>query len=206
MKEKHFIDSHKAATFLFVLMLMAAFDRWDNATLWIYLALHGTYGLMWAFKSRLFPDKQWEKPASFVRAAVIWFGLTLYWIAPFIIAWQDVQAPYWLLALAIALNLVGTVFHFAADMQKYVQLRTQPGRLITDGFWSLSRSPNYFGEFLIYGSFALLGMHWLPWAALGAMIVGAWIPYLLRKERSLSRYPEFAAYKARVRAFVPFLF
>lgn len=206
MKEKHYIDSHKCATFVFILVLMVYFNRWDNVTLWVYLALHGTYGLLWAFKSQVFPDKQWEQPASLVRGLVIWAGLTLYWIAPVIIASENVQAPYWLLALAIALNIVGTVFHFAGDMQKYTQLKYNPRQLITDGFWSLSRSPNYFGEFLIYASFAMLALHWLPWVAFGIMIAAAWIPYMRSKEKSLSRYPEFADYKSRTRSFIPFVF
>lgn len=206
MKEKHFIDSHKSVTFLYILLLMLYFERWDNITLWIYLALHGTYGLLWAFKSMLFPDKQWEQPASILRGMVIWTGLTLYWIAPFIIAWNDVQAPYWLIASAVSMNIIGTMFHFASDMQKYVQLRLNPGHLITDGFWRLSRSPNYFGEFLIYSSFAMLAMHWLPFLALAVLVGAAWIPYMRRKEQSLSRYPEFRDYKTRTRSFFPFLF
>jgi steroid 5-alpha reductase family enzyme len=206
MKEKHFIDSHKFVTFLFVLGVMAAYGRWDNLTLWVYLALHGSYGLLWVLKSQVFPDKQWEKPASLVRGLILWAGLSLYWIAPVIIAAGDVQAPAWLLALAIALNVVGTFFHFASDMQKHIELKRNPGHLITDGFWRLSRSPNYFGEFLIYSSFALLALHWLPWVAFAVLIVGAWIPYMRAKERSLARYPEFAAYKARTRMFIPFVF
>jgi steroid 5-alpha reductase family enzyme len=81
-----------------------------------------------------------------------------------------------------------------------------PGKLITDGFWGLSCSPNYFGEFLIYGSFALLSMHWLPFLAFAVLIGAAWILYMRRKEQSLSRYPAFQAYKARTRYFFPFLF
>lgn len=40
MKQKHFIDSHKAATAFFVLALMAVYGQWQNPTAWIYLALH----------------------------------------------------------------------------------------------------------------------------------------------------------------------
>lgn len=206
MKEKHYIDLHKGVTFAFVLILMAAFNRWENATLWIYLALHGTYGALWVFKSRLFPDKQWEKAASPLRGLIIWVGLSLYWIAPVIIASQNVQAPAGVLALAVSLNAIGTVFHFAADMQKHTELRLNPGHLITNGFWRLSRSPNYFGEFLIYASFSLLALHWLPWVAFGVLIAAAWIPYMRNKEKSLSRYPEYAEYRANVRSFFPFLF
>lgn len=206
MKEKHYIDSHKAITFIVVLALMAGFNRWVNYTLWVYLALHGTYGLMWVFKSRIFPDKQWEQSATFLRGLVIWTGLSLYWAAPVIIAIDDVRAPYWLIAIAIAMNIFGTMFHFASDMQKYTELKYNPGHLITSGFWSLSRSPNYFGEFLIYSSFAMLALHWLPWVLFIIMIVAAWIPYIRSKEKSLSRYPEFKQYRIQTRSFFPFLF
>jgi steroid 5-alpha reductase family enzyme len=206
MKDKHFIDSHKAVTGLYILLLMAYFHQWNNVTLWVYLALHGTYGLLWVFKSWLFPDKQWNQPASLVRGIMLWIGLTGYWIAPFIIAARNVQAPYWVLALAVFLNIVGTMFHFASDMQKYTELKIKPNHLITDGFWRLSRNPNYFGEFLIYSSFALLALHWLPWVVLGIIIVGFWIPHMWNKDKSISRYAEFRDYKAHTRSFFPFLF
>jgi steroid 5-alpha reductase family enzyme len=206
MKDKHFIDSHKAVTGLFIVLLMAYFQQWNNATLWVYLALHGTYGLLWVFKSMVFPDKQWNHPASWLRGLLLWAGLTGYWVAPFIIAIKNVQAPFWVLALAIFLNIVGTMFHFASDMQKYTELKIKPNHLITDGFWRLSRNPNYFGEFLIYSSFALLALHWLPWAVLGIIILVFWIPHMRSKEKSISRYAEFGDYKAHTRSFFPFLF
>lgn len=206
MKDKHFIDSHKMATGLFILLLMAYFNRWDNVTAWVYLALHGTYGLMWAFKSQVFPDKQWEAPATIWRGLYIWGGLSLYWIAPFIITSQNVQTPFPLLTLAISLNIIGTVFHFAGDMQKHTSLKLNPGHLITDGLWRFSRSPNYFGELLIYGSFVIVAQHWIPLAVLVFFVVVAWLPLMSQKDRSLSRYPEFANYKARTRKLIPFLY
>ena len=35
MKQKYFIDSHKAVTFLAILGLMAWFKQWDNPTAWV---------------------------------------------------------------------------------------------------------------------------------------------------------------------------
>ena len=46
MKQKHFIDSHKGATAIAVLGMMAYYDQWENHTLWVYLATHGLYGLL----------------------------------------------------------------------------------------------------------------------------------------------------------------
>ena len=79
----------------------------------------------------------------------------------------------------------------------------RPGSLITDGMFSLCRNPNYFGELLIYSSFCLLAMHWLPVALLALWVGTVWIPRMLKKDRSLSRYAGFAAYKQRTKLFIP---
>ncbi len=205
MKQKHFIDTHKGATFFVILALIAYYRQWDNPAAWVYLGLHGSYGFLWVLKSRIFPDKQWEQPASLGYGLYIWGGLTLYWIAPWVLISRGAQAPAWLLGLAVFLYAFGVFAHFASDMQKYVQLRLKPGHLITDGFFAYSRNINYFGELLIYLSFALLPMHWLPLAVLLTLVVFGWRPYMRRKEASLSRYPEFAAYKRRVKGFIPFV-
>jgi hypothetical protein len=64
MKQKFYIDTHKGVTPLAILAMMALHNQWQNSTAWIYLALHGTYGILWVLKSRFFPDKQWEQQAS----------------------------------------------------------------------------------------------------------------------------------------------
>jgi protein-S-isoprenylcysteine O-methyltransferase Ste14 len=206
MRQKHFIDSHKAATGLFVLLLMAIYDQWDNPTAWIYLALHGTYGILWVLKSRFFPDKSWERPATWQLAAVTWGGLTLYWVAPWILTSRGVEAPLWYLAMCICLYTLGVFLHFAADMQKQMWLKLRPGELLNQGLWARVRNPNYFGELLIYLGFGLLAMHWLPILLLAAFVLAYWIPNMLRKDASLARYPEFPSYKAHSRLFIPLVF
>jgi steroid 5-alpha reductase family enzyme len=206
MKQRHFIDSHKAATGVFVLGLIAIYGQWDNPTAWVYLALHGAYGLLWVLKSRFFPDKQWEQPTSFAYGLVIWAGLTLYWIAPWLITSQNVQAPPWYLGLCIAIYAVGVFWHFASDMQKAMFLKLNPGHLLTDGLWSRLRNPNYFGELLIYLGFGLLATHWAPLLVILLFLLIVWLPNMRRKDRSLARYPDFGSYKARSKMFLPFVF
>jgi len=63
MKQKHFINSHKGATAPAVFLLIWYFGQWENTTALIYLALHGSYGIMWVLKSAIFPDKTWEADA-----------------------------------------------------------------------------------------------------------------------------------------------
>lgn len=204
MKQKHFIDTHKGITPLAILGLMALYAQWNNPTAWAYLALHGSYGIMWVLKSQIFGDKSWEKPTRLPYGLVIWAALTLYWLAPWILCAQAIVAPLWWLCICTSIFSIGVFFHFASDMQKHTELRLKPG-LITTGLWARSRNPNYFGELLIYLGFTLIPMHWAPLLALLAMVVFVWIPNMRRKDASLSRYPDFAEYKARSRLFIPFV-
>lgn len=204
MKQKHFIDSHKALTFVFILGFMWFYNLWENTTAWVYLATHGTYGILWLIKSASFGDKSWERPCGIGYGIFIWAGLSLYLVNPWLIGSRGIEAPVWLLGLVIFLVVLGVFFHFASDMQKDITLKLKPG-LITEGLWSRCRNPNYFGELLIYGGFSLLAMHWLPFVVLGLFLLVVWIPNMRKKDKSLSRYPEFAAYKKRSGLLIPYL-
>jgi steroid 5-alpha reductase family enzyme len=201
MKLKHAINSHKFLTFLVVLSLMAFYN---NFTLlpWIYLALHGTYGLMWLIKDRVYPDGQWEEEISVAMGIFTFIMLGLYWVAPFILISEKVTAAAPLISAAIAINITGVLLHYGSDAQKHFTLKYKKG-LITEGFFSRSRNPNYLGEILIYLSFALLAQHWLPFVILGGFIVGIFIPNMRKKDQSLSRYPEFDVYKANSGLLLP---
>jgi steroid 5-alpha reductase family enzyme len=188
MKQKFFIDTHKGATALFVLLLMAIFNQWQNPTAWIYLALHGTYGILWVMKSRIFPDGQWEQPCSLGYGLVIWGSLSLYWVTPIMIMIYGVRAPVWYLALCASIFIFGVFFHFATDMQKHTALKLKPDTLISDGM------------------FGLLAMHWLPLLILLMWIVFFWLPNMRKKDHVLSRYPGFENYKAKTRRFIPFIY
>ena len=205
MKQKHFIDSHKAVTFLFVLILMGIYDQWQNQTAWIYLALQGTYGILWVLKSRIFPDRQWEQPTGWGYGLVIWGGLSLYWVGGWLVVSRGVQAPPWYLALCVSMYTLGVFCHFAGDMQKYTALKLQPDTLITDGLFARLRNTNYFGELLIYLGFGLLAMHWLPVAILLLWIAAVWLPNMRRKEGVLSQLSGYDDYRARTKLFIPFV-
>jgi len=206
MKQKHFINTHKAATGPVILLMMAMFSQWQNPTAWIYLALHGTYGFLWVMKSLMFPSKSWEKATGWGYGLVIWGGLTFYWVAPWILMSQGVQTPPWYLGVCVCLYVLGVFLHLSTDMQKHTSLKLQPERLITDGMMARSRNLNYFGELLIYLCFGLLAMHWVPIVILSLFVAIIWLPYMLRKDKSLSRYATFEEYRRRSKLFIPFLF
>jgi steroid 5-alpha reductase family enzyme len=205
MKRRFLIDTHKGATGPVILSLMAIYAQWQNPTAWIYLALHGTYGVLWVLKSRIFPDKSWERKASRFDIVYFWGGMSLYWVAPWLLISRGVVAPPWYTGLCISLYAFGVFFHFAADMQKHVALQLEPERLITTGLVARCRNMNYFGELLIYLGFGLLAMHWIPLLILLLVFAVVWLPNMRRKDRSLARYSEFEAYRRQSTLFIPFL-
>ena len=129
MKQKYFIDFHKGITFLYILALINYYDAFNNITIWIYLGLHGTYGILWVMKSLIFPDKSWEQKTNLIYGLIIIFGLSLYWISPWIIVsgyfngGQMVTIPNWIISIIISLFGVGVFLHFSSDMQKYTALK-----------------------------------------------------------------------------------
>jgi steroid 5-alpha reductase family enzyme len=206
MRHKAYIDASKGLTPVVVLALILAFHATDDVRAWIYLATHGTYGVLWVTKSMVFPDKQWEQRVSVAYGALTFLALGVFWVSPWlIVAHQTATPPAWWLGLCVAMYSFGVFLHFASDMQKHLHLAARPGVLLTDGLWARVRNPNYLGELLIYAGFSLVAYHWLPMAWLAAMVAGVWVPNMLRKDRSLARYPEFAAWKARSKMIIPFV-
>nr|WP_017747277.1 DUF1295 domain-containing protein [Scytonema hofmannii] len=204
MKVKYAINLSKGLTFPFILGLMFFYQNFTLGP-YVYLALHGTYGFLWLLKDRIYPDKQWEQQIP-VPLSIFTFGLVcLYWIAPLILISSGSIPSLPLVAIAISLNILGVFLHFVSDAQKYFTLKYQRG-LITEGFFARCRNTNYLGEIFIYSAFAMLTQHWFPFLILGSFIIGIFIPNMLKKDQSLSRYPEFAEYKSQSGLIFPKLF
>ena len=208
MKQKYYIDSHKGATFIYILFLIFIFNDTINAnniSIYIYLALHGSYGILWILKSKIFPDKQWESKCSVWYGLLIWFGLSLYWIAPYIIINQESEPSNWYIAMCISMYIFGVFFHFTSDMQKFIQLKYNPNNLIKNVMFSKIRNINYLGELLIYLGFSLLARSWIPIIELLSFILIIWIPNMVKKDKSLSRYNDFDEYKKNTNTLFPFI-
>jgi protein-S-isoprenylcysteine O-methyltransferase Ste14 len=93
--------------------------------------------------------------------------------------------------------------HYVSDAQKFFVLQPRKG-LIQDGLFARTRNPNYLGEVLIYGGFALASWHWVSALVLAGCFL-YFVRNMRRKDRSMSRHPEFAAYKDRTGMFLPSL-
>jgi steroid 5-alpha reductase family enzyme len=204
MKIKHAIDSSKGLTAFFIVGLMWFYQNFTLGA-WVYLALHGTYCAIWLLKSQIFPDKQWEEEITIPMGIFTFMVVNLYWVAPFMLISSGTVPPLPLVAAAISLNILGIFFHFTSDAQKYYTLKYHKG-LIEEGFFARCRNTNYLGEILIYTAFAMLAQHWIPFVILGTFITAVFIPNMLKKDVSLSRYREFAEYKNRSGLLFPKLF
>jgi len=204
MKLKHPINLHKGLTALVILAMMATYHNFSTGA-WIYLALHGGYGYLWLLKDRIYPDKRWEEDASFGTGIITFLALGLYWVAPWLLISRDFEPAAPLLAIAIFANLLGIFLHYTSDAQKYYTLKYHPG-LITEGFFARSRNTNYLGELFIYGSFALLSMHWLSFVILGVFAFAVFLPGMKQKDKSLARYANFDSYKAQSGLLLPQFF
>jgi steroid 5-alpha reductase family enzyme len=204
MKIKHAIDSSKGLTAFFIVGLMWFYQNFTLGA-WVYLALHGTYCAIWLLKSQIFPDKQWEEEIALPMGIFTFMVVNLYWVAPFILISSGTVPPLPLVAAAISLNILGVFFHFTSDAQKYYTLKYHKG-LIEEGFFARCRNTNYLGEILIYTALAMLAQHWIPVVILGTFISAVFIPNMLKKDVSLSRYSEFADYKNRSGLLFPKLF
>lgn len=204
MKAKHPINAHKALTTPVILGMMAAYNNFSVGP-WIYLALHGGYGFLWLLKDRIYPDKRWEEDLPVVLGLSTFLFLGAYWVAPWLLISRGVQPSGPIFAIAIALNLLGVFLHYTSDAQKYFTLKYQAG-LITEGFFARCRNINYLGELLIYGSFALLSLHWIPFVILAVFAVVVFLPGMRQKDQSLSRYPEFEQYKLQSGLLLPKFF
>ena len=203
------INFQKGGSFFFFGFLIWYYQNTSTAA-WIYLALHGGYGLVWLIKDLAFPDPNGQIKIT-IGAGINAFAavLGLYWVFGWLLISRSSQPVYPLpeavwFALCISLCLLGSVIMIAADAQKFYTLRLQRG-LITDGMHRWVRHPNYLGEMMIYGSFAMLVWHWFPVLVLAWVWLGLFAVNMVMKEASMSRYPDWAAYKKRSWWLVPFL-
>jgi len=204
------INFQKGGTLPLVLLLMYWYDRFTIEA-WTYLALHGSYGLCWLIKDFNFPDKRWDIPIT-LGGAVMSFLLVLglYWVFPILVLHPGFHPDNsdWsplLLGTCIFVHTLGVGLLMASDSQKYFSLKYNPG-LIREGLFEKTRNPNYLGEMMIYGAYALLARHWLAWIILLWIWIGYFTVNMLMKDRSLSRFPDWLEYKKQSGLLLPKIF
>ena len=201
MKLNQIINLHKGLTPFVVLSLMAIYDNFSIPA-WIYLSLHGTYGILWLLKEKLFPDPYFKDEMGFLTSITGFIFLGSYWVAPFILISSQKLIPNFIIAGCVSIYINGVFLHFASDSQKYFTLKLKK-ELITEGFFKHSRNTNYLGEILIYLSFAILSMSYIPLIILLIFFIAVFFPRMIKKDKSLEKYKGFDKYKANSGLIIP---
>lgn len=117
----------------------------------------------------------------------------------------------WQHALALVLFAIGFGFQAIGDLQleRFKRQRTERSQVLDTGVWALSRHPNYFGESLVWWSFAALGLvHPWGWLALICPLYVTWFMSAGSATPMQERYlqktkPAYADYMRRVPVFFP---
>lgn len=115
--------------------------------------------------------------------------------------------------IGIAVFAMGLSFEAIGDFQ-LARFKAEPankGKLMMSGLWSLTRHPNYFGDAMVWTGLTLIALEspygWMT--ILSPALMAFFLVNVSGKamlERSMEkRYPEYAAYKARVSGFVPWI-
>lgn len=205
LKVATYINAHKVLVIPVVLGLMWFYDNWSTDA-YVYLAIHGTYSILWLLKYAMYADRRFEErvPLGF-GALFIFLPLAGYYIAPYLLISSHVSVPAPVIGLALSTYILGVFFHYVGDAQKYYTLQIRKG-LIQEGLFSRTRNPNYFGEILIYAGYAILSFHWLPFLVLAGWVFGFFVRNMLAKDKSMSRYADFAGYKKKTGLLFPKFF
>jgi len=201
MKLNQIINLHKGLTAFVVIGLMFFYQNFTIAP-FVYLALHGTYGILWLLKEKIFPDPYFKEKVNFLTSVTGFVFLGSYWIAPFILISSQRSVPNIIISASISINIIGVFLHFASDAQKYFSLKLKKD-LIKEGFFKNVRNTNYLGEILIYLSFAILSMHIIPFIILGVFFFIVFLPRMIRKDKSLKKYDLFEEYKSKTGLLFP---
>jgi steroid 5-alpha reductase family enzyme len=114
--------------------------------------------------------------------------------------------------LGIVVFLIGFIFEAASDYQLKLFKKNpgNKGKLMTTGFWKITRHPNYFGESLIWWGITFFALDYPGgWKTLLSPVI---LTLLLRfvsgvplLERKYKGRPDWEDYKKKTAAFVPFI-
>ena len=178
------------------------FQNWSTEA-FIYLAIHGCYSILWLIKGSLYPDKRFEeKQPAAIAIIFIFLPLAGYYVAPYLLISRHVTLTPPLTAFVLVLYIFGIFLHYVSDAQKHYTLQNKKG-LIEEGLFARTRNPNYLGEIMIYAAYATMPLHWLPFLILSGWVFGFFIRNMLSKDKSLSRYTQFAEYKQKTGLLFP---
>jgi len=155
-----------------------------------------------------------NEPNFAVKSLYLIFGfqglLALVISLPLLVAIQSSTPLGWLDYAGILLWTVGMIFEAGGDWQ-LARFKANPdnrGKVLDSGLWSLTRHPNYFGDFCVWWGFFLIALSAGGWWTLISPLV---MSFMLLKVSGVAllekdigkRRPEYAQYIKKTNAFFP---
>lgn len=190
----YIINFQKAGTLFFGLLLMIIYNNFTTGA-WVYLALHGSYGMVWFIKDLVFGDKAFRLRIDILQASLLAGILAAYWLIVWIMmSGRGSEASNERIFFAIFNYVIGLCLTMFTDLQKYITLRFRKG-LIDDGFLSNNRNTNYLGEMMLYLSFAIMTGNVYSYLILIVIWSVVFIGRIHLKEMSLRRKENFKQYE-----------
>jgi steroid 5-alpha reductase family enzyme len=144
---------------------------------------------------------------------IFWLQALLLWLVswPLQAAVASASAFWWLDGIGAALAAGGIILEGVADWQltRFRADESNHGKVLDSGVWGWSRHPNYFGDFMMWWGFFLIGIAaGGPWWIIASPVVmsALLIRYSgagLMEETIKDRRPGYADYVRRTSLFVP---
>ena len=202
------VNFNKGTMMVYLFILMCYFDNFSKGA-WVYLALHGNYGLIWFLKDRVFPDPGFSRLATPLSILFPWpiVLIPYYFIGYWMMSGDETQRnpSNERCFVAIQLYCLGVVFMVLTDAQKFLVLRERKG-LITHCMTGWSRNLNYVGEMMLYSSFGVLCQRSEVWMIYAYVWGGIFTCRMLIKEYSLSKKADWIEYKNKTFFYLPKLY
>ncbi|KAM3129278.1 hypothetical protein pb186bvf_018657 [Paramecium bursaria] len=196
------VDFFKGTTAVYLLILMHYFQNFSSGA-YLYLVLHGSYGFIWVTKDIICPDFRARIKQSLSGSIFLILLLVYYWIIGFIqISGYGINNPSKQRISIVIISYVSGVFLMTVtDIQKYYTLKFKKG-LITEGIVKHNRNPNFLGESLIYGSFAIATGNDLCYLIVWSSFIIIFLSRMISKDCSLAKKNGWEQYKKQSHLFL----
>ena len=170
-KTRYIVNFTKGTMLIFCLLLIT-FSQNFTLRSFLYLSIHGSYGILWLLKEFYFADKSFNREITVGSAVNTSIVLFLYYLIPYVAICYDFERDitYSRIIVVIIFYAVGVFYMLCSDAQKNFTLLIKKG-LISNGLFFNTRNPNYFGEILIYLSFGMIAESW----GIYFMLVCVWV-------------------------------
>jgi FtsH-binding integral membrane protein len=113
-----FINLHKALVIPVTVAAMITFANYGTV-MWLYLAMHGTYSILWLIKGCTYPDRRFaERVPIWIGVVFVFLPLAGYCAAPILLAWLKPNVPGFAVCAGVSVYISGIFLHYVSDAQK----------------------------------------------------------------------------------------